>query len=139
VTAEYILALDYGEKRVGVAIAHVVARFPRPLTTLQNTETLFDDITALVSKENAAQVVVGLPRGMDGGYTQQTRDAEAFAQKLADVLTLPVALADETLTSVDAENYLGGTPRNKGKIDAVAAAYILERYLSEHPAVEAKQ
>ena len=132
--AEYILALDYGEKRVGVAIAHQVARFPRPVTTLQNTETLFDDITSLVSKENVAQVVVGLPRGMDGGYTQQTRDAEAFARELTDVLSVPVALADETLTSVDAENYLGGTPKNKGEIDAVAAAYILERYLSEHPA-----
>jgi putative Holliday junction resolvase len=133
VAAEYILALDYGEKRVGVAIAHQIARLPRPLTTVTNTPSLLDDITELISKENVARVTVGLPRGMDGGYTQQTRDAEKFADELADKVTVPVTLTDETLTSVDAESYLGGRPKNKGEIDAVAAAYILERYLNEHP------
>lgn len=132
-TAEYILALDYGEKRVGVAIAHVIARLPRPLTTLDNTPNLLEDVAALIAKEGVAEVTVGLPRGMDGGYTQQTRDAESFAGQLAQKVTVPVTLTDETLTSVDAEKYLGGRPKNKGEIDAVAAAYILERYLTEHP------
>lgn len=137
-TAEYLLALDYGEKRVGVAIAHVVARLPRPLLTLPNSETLLADIAKLVAQEDVALVVVGLPRGMDGGYTAQTRLAEAFSQQLAAVLTVPVELVDETLTSVDAEAVLGGRPRHKGEIDALAAAYILERYLADHPAGETR-
>jgi len=132
-TTEYFLALDYGEKRVGVAIAHEVARLPRPLTTLQNTETLFDEISKLVADEQVKLVIVGLPRGMDGGYTAQTEHAEVFAKQLASILTVPVELADETLTSVDAENYLGGGQTAKSDIDAIAAAYILERYLAEHP------
>lgn len=131
---QYIMALDYGDKRVGVAVAHVVARLPRPLTTLPNTETLLDDIRKLVEQENVGVVVVGLPRGMDGGYTEQTRKTEAFAQELTDTLEIPVELTDETLTSVDAESMLGGAPRNKGEIDAVAAGFILERYLADHPA-----
>jgi len=134
--AQYILALDYGHKRVGVAIAHAIARLPRPLTTLQNTETLSADIKKLVDQEDAGLVVVGLPRGMDGGYTQQTRDAEAFAQELSGILTVPVELSDETLSSVDAESSLGGRSHAKGEIDALAATIILERYLAEHPAGE---
>ncbi len=133
---QYIVALDYGSKRVGVAVAHVIARLPRPLTTLPNSETLLADIQKLMGQEDAGLVLVGLPRGMDGGYTEQTRAAEAFATELAGVLTVPVELADETLTSVDAESVLGSRPKSKGEIDAMAAAYILERYLADHPAGE---
>lgn len=132
--AEYILSLDYGEKRVGVAIAHMVARLPRPVATLTNDETLFDGIRTLVAQERVALVLVGLPRGMDGGYTAQTRAAEAFAEQLQEILDVPVELTDETLTSVDAESSLAGRAHNKGDIDALAAAYILERYLADHPA-----
>jgi len=132
--AQYILALDYGNVRVGVAIAHVVARLPRPLTTLQNNESLFDAIAELISKEDAARIVVGLPRGMDGGYTDQTKRAEAFAKTLASQVNVPVDLADETLTSVDAESTLSGSSYTKSDIDALAATYILERYFADHPA-----
>lgn len=135
--SEYILALDYGNRRVGVAVAHIVARLPRPLTTLTNSETLLDDISHLVAQENAGLVVVGLPRGMDGGYTDQTHAAEQFADELRGELDVPVVLADETLTSIDAEASLpGGKTHAKGDIDAMAASLILERYLAEHPAGE---
>lgn len=129
---EYILALDYGEKRVGVAIAHVVARLPRPLKTLQNTPALFDDLQKLVQQEHVAQVVVGLPRSMDGGYSAQTRAAEAFQRSLAATLDVPVVLTDETLSSVEAEAELAGRVHTKEAVDALAASYILERFLAEH-------
>jgi putative holliday junction resolvase len=134
--AAYILALDYGEKRIGVAIAHVTARLPRPLLTLQNSPDVQADIQKLVEQEAVSLVVVGLPRGMDGGYTEQTRAAEAFQKDLSTQLTVPVELADETLTSVDAEAALQGTKHTKDDIDALSAAYILERYLTDHPAEE---
>lgn len=133
-TPQYILAIDYGDKRVGVAVAQVIARLPRPLTTLPNSDTLLEDIRKTVAQEDAGLVVVGLPRGMDGGYTQQTEKAEAFAKRLAGALTVPVELADETLTSIDAESSLGHKPYAKGEVDALAASFILERYLADHPA-----
>ena len=128
--AEYILGVDYGDKRVGVAIAHQIARLPRPLTTVSNDTQMMQNLQHLVETEHANLVVVGLPRGMDGGYTAQTRAAEAFAATLQTALTVPVVLADETLTSVDAE----AAGAVKGNIDAVAASLILERYLADHPA-----
>lgn len=130
-TAEYIVALDYGDKRVGVAIAHQVARFPRTLTTLPHTDELMSDIQRLVQQEQVNRVIVGLPRGMDGGYTEQTRKAEAFANTLASCVGVPVELVDETLTSVDAEAQLQGTMHTKADIDALAAVAILERYFAE--------
>jgi putative Holliday junction resolvase len=133
VKLEYILALDYGEKRIGVAVAHEVARLPRPLMTLQNNPDVVSEIIALIEKEQVSLVLVGLPRGMDGGYTAQTHAAEAFGKQLKTRVGVPVVLADETLTSVDAEAQLAGTKHSKGDIDALAAAYILERYLIEHP------
>jgi putative pre-16S rRNA nuclease len=133
---QYILGLDYGEKRVGAALAHVVARLPRPLTTLMNSDTLLQEIGALVKQEDVGLVVVGLPRGMDGGYTAQTRAAESFASELQKALEVPVKLADETLTSVDAETHLSGGNYAKADVDALAAGLILERYLADHPAVE---
>jgi len=132
-TPQYILAIDYGDKRVGVAIAQIVARLPRPLTTLQNSETLLNDIKKLVEQEDAGLIIVGLPRGMDGGYTEQTKKAEAFALALQGILMVPVELADETLTSVDAESSLGNKAYDKGDVDALAASLILERYFAEHP------
>lgn len=132
----YLIALDYGAARIGVAIASSIARLPRPLTTLTNDDTSFAAIAQLVQREHAGLVVVGLPRTLDGGYSQQTYAAEAFAHELTGHISVPVVMADETLTSVDAEAELTGKKHDKGAIDALAATYILERYLTEHPAEE---
>ena len=130
--AEYIMALDVGDKRIGVALAHRVARLASPLTTLDHTVTIFADIQALITREQVGAVVVGLPRGMDGGYTEQTRSAEAFKHALEQAITLPIYLADETLTSVQAETELKGKNHTKADIDALAACYILESFLQEN-------
>jgi putative Holliday junction resolvase len=131
------MALDYGAARIGVAIASTIARLPRPLTTLTNSPEVFEQIQQLVRQENVGLVVVGLPRTLDGGYSQQTYAAEAFAEALTPHLQVPIEMADETLTSVDAEAALAGKRHDKGAIDALAATYILDRYFSEHPATEA--
>lgn len=133
--AEYLMALDVGNKRIGVALAHKVARLPRPLLTLPHSETVMADIQALIAREMVGVVVVGLPRGMDGGYTEQTRSAEAFKNELEKAVTVPVYLADETLTSVQAEVELKGKNHTKGDIDSLAACYILESFLQDNPEV----
>jgi len=125
--ADYLLGVDYGDKRVGLAITHRSVRLPKPFATLPNSETLLADLQKIIQDEQVGLVVVGLPRGMDGGYTEQTRKAEAFAESLRQAVNVPVELADETLTSVDAESY----GASKQTVDAVAAAIILERYLTE--------
>ncbi len=129
--ASNILSIDVGERRVGVAIASVIARFPRPLTTLDNTDAIWQDIADLVVKEDVETIVVGLPRNLSGDDTAQTEYARAFAAKIENV---EIVFQDEALTSVKAEQELKakGKPYGKGDIDALAATFILEDYLTMH-------
>lgn len=132
-----ILALDVGERRIGVARAHVDAPFPSPLTTLANPETFIEDIVHLTHNEDAAAVVIGLPRDLKGNETAQTRHVSEFGKKLEAELTIPVYWTDEAVTSVQAEATLKayGKPYAKEDIDALAATYILEDFVTEHPEV----
>jgi putative Holliday junction resolvase len=131
--AHYVLGIDYGNARIGVAVASTIARLPRPLATVANDETALAHIRRLVTEESAGLVVVGLPRTLSGGYSAQTHAAEAFGKQLSAVLTVPVVLSDETLTSVDAEAELAGKRHSKADIDALAATLILERYFASQP------
>jgi len=132
--AQYIMGLDYGASRIGVALASAIARLPRPLTTLSTTDHVIEDIKQLIVQESVGVLVVGLPRTLNGDFSQQTHDAVAFADRLKAELGLPVVMVDETLTSVNAEAQLAGKKHDKGAIDALAATYILDRYFSEHQA-----
>lgn len=129
--ANNILSLDVGERRVGVAIANVIARFAHPLTTLDHTERIYQDIADLVTKEDVELLVIGLPRNLSGDDTAQTEYVRAFAAKIENV---EIAFQDEALTSAKAEQELKarGKPFAKGDIDALAATYILEDYLTMH-------
>ena len=136
VQSEYILGLDYGQKRIGVALAHGTVRLPRPLTTLVHTPTVLDEIRAIVDREHVKLIVVGLPRSMDGEVHAQGERVQQFATELAAHVSVPIELADETLTSVQAEQILteraGGKIPAKEAIDAMSAALILERYFDEY-------
>lgn len=127
-----ILALDVGDKRVGVAVASLVARLPRPLTTLQRSDGFFEELRRFIRSEEAGEIVVGLPRGLDGQPTRQTEATERFVAQLKRETGLPVYLQDEALTSKQAETELAGRKQTgaKGDIDALAAVYILEDYLA---------
>lgn len=131
-----ILALDVGDKRIGVAVASEVARLPRPLTTLPRTDDFLDKLRDIIEDERVRVLVIGLPRGLDGQQTEQTAVTEKFIEELDKALDLPVRRQDEALTSQKAENELTGK-RSKaatGDVDSLAATYILEDYLAEHPA-----
>jgi putative Holliday junction resolvase len=129
-----VLALDVGEKRIGVAVADIDLRFAKPLITLHNTEKIWEELYALIDEQQAGLIVVGLPRGLDGQETAQTKFAEVFMQELRANLGVPVRAQDEAATSVKAEQELKsrGKPYEKAAIDALAATYILEDYLGEH-------
>jgi putative Holliday junction resolvase len=130
-SAGTILALDIGTVRIGVARASSVARLAEPLTTLRHDDMIFDNLREICQQEDVTQLVVGLPRGLDGQTTAQTDYALDFVQKLADELKLPISLVDEAVTSRQAESELlaRGKQFKKGDIDALAAVYILEDYL----------
>lgn len=128
-----IIALDIGTTRIGVAIASVMARMPRPLVTLPNTSNFFDELAKLVDKEDAQVIVVGIPRGLDGQHTAQTAYTENFIQELKNHFQMPIYLQDEAVTSRKAEDELikSGKSYTKEDIDSLAATYILEDFLQE--------
>jgi putative Holliday junction resolvase len=127
----YIAALDFGAKRVGVALAHSESALPSPHSTLANDDNFWENLQQLIETEQVGTLVVGLPRGLDGQETAQTAVARAFAAELAHKTGLPVHLQDEAGTSVQAEAELRGSKKgyNKGQVDALAAAIILQDYL----------
>lgn len=126
------LALDYGGRRIGLAVATAGARLPRPLTTLLNDDTFWPRLQAILDTEAVGTIVVGLPRSLGGDDTAQTTRAREFAERLREVTGKPVVLQDEAVTSRQAEAELlaRGKPYSKGDVDALAATYILEDYLA---------
>lgn len=133
--ASHLLALDVGEKRIGVALAHPVARIAQPYATLENSAAIFSELQAIIEREGVQQVVVGLPRGLNGQETAQTAAVQAFGQQLISHLkNVTIVWQDEALTSRKAEAELSRRKGqwNKSEIDALAASYILEDYLLEN-------
>ena len=123
-----IVALDIGERRIGVAVASQITKLPHPHSTLDNTMTVWNDIRDLMKEYAADTLVVGLPRNLSGDDTAQTTYVRNFVAQAPD---LHIVFQDEALTSRKAEAELisRGKPYVKGDIDALAATYILEDYL----------
>jgi putative Holliday junction resolvase len=124
------LALDVGEKRIGVAVASSDVQIAIPFETIEVDGGEVARIAELVLDQHIDVLVVGYPRNQSGEPTAQTRYAEAFAEQLHDIAP-KLVFQDESLTSVLAEQRLQATgkPYQKGDIDALAAALILEDYL----------
>ena len=129
------LAIDHGTKRTGLAICDAAETISSPLTVLHGQKGLLKKIADIVEAENAGAVVVGLPLNMSGTESSQTKLAREFAKKLEKHLSVPVHLQDERLSSFGAEEKLAPADFTRGKrkkrIDAVAAAEILEAFLEQ--------
>lgn len=126
-----IMALDYGNARVGVALGHSVARIPNPYNAFVTDDTLFAELEKAVKANNVQQIVVGMPYAPLGGDTEQTTIVRDFVAKITEQFTVPITVVDESLSSVEAEKLIGGQRVDKGMIDAYAAAIILQRYFDE--------
>lgn len=126
------LALDVGEKRIGVAVGDDMVRIAVPLDTIDVDGDEIERIARLVIDENVDTVVVGYPRNQSGEATLQTEYVENFALQLSDIAP-KLVFQDESLTSVLAEQQLKryGRPYTKGDIDAQAAALILTDFLEQ--------
>lgn len=129
-----------GGKRIGVAAATLEAGLARPLTTLQNDDNIFAEIERVINQENAGTLIVGLPRGLEGQATEQTKAAEGFAEELRRHFSgLTINLQDEAVTSKQAEAELEGRgkPYRREDIDSLAATYILDDWLAQRREREA--
>jgi putative Holliday junction resolvase len=131
-TLHNILALDVGERRVGIARANSLARLANPLITLQRDDSFWPELQKIMESEQIHQAVIGLPRNLEGNDTAQTQATNAFVAEFGRRFDVPVALQDEALTSrkAKAELQARGKPFAKADIDALAATYILEDYLA---------
>lgn len=130
-----VLAFDYGEKRIGVAVGNLMLRQSHPLTTIVSevNATRFAAIEKLILEWQPVRLVVGLPLTLDGEEHKMTLRCKRFANRLHGRFNLPVDMADERLTSVEADAILGeqGMPALKRKqhLDALAAQILLQGYL----------
>ena len=133
---QIILALDVGEKRIGVARGVASVGLASPLTTLTNDDTIAARLAELCQQEQAELLVIGRPRNSQGQTTKQTAYTEQFVAGLKPQIVLPIVWQDESLTSVKAEQELSdrGQPFAKAEVDALAATYILEDYLQTETA-----
>jgi len=142
-TPEIVIGLDFGLRRIGLAIGDSLTRTARPLTvlTLNGRDgpdtTDWQRMSALLKQQAPNRLVVGCPYNVDGTEQALTGKARRFAQELSERYTLPVELVDERYSSLEAEAALrerrGAGQRgriDRGSIDSAAAAIILERWFS---------
>jgi putative Holliday junction resolvase len=137
------VGLDVGEKRIGVAISDASRTLARPVGSLRvgalnaaALQAVVQDIERLAAEDDEVDtLVIGLPRRLDGSATPMTARVEAFATQLRDRTGHRLILQDERLTSVEAESRLAIREKDwrvrKSRLDAAAAAIILQDYLDE--------
>ena len=135
-----ILAIDPGSKRVGVALSDPTATIAQALTTLpaEPAATLPSRIAKVARDSEAARIVVGLPKRLDGSRGPEAKAAQQLADAVRKESGLPVELVDERLTTVAAERSLiaGGVRRDKRRlsVDRVAATLMLQAHLDRRHA-----
>jgi putative Holliday junction resolvase len=130
-----ILAIDAGERRLGLALSDETRMLASPHRVLVRDGGLapvLDALIEVVRREGVTQMVVGLPLNADGSEGRQARKAHDFARVAERVIGIPVTLWDERLSTREAEAIVraqGRSTRNRQDLDAVAAAVILQDYL----------
>lgn len=131
-----IMGIDYGDARTGVAISDLLCSIVGSSTVLpsRNTDKLIADIVRLTKENQVGEIVVGLPKNMDGTEGSRAQFCREFAELLRGATGLPVAMWDERRTTVEAHNILSvhnyHGKKRKETVDAVAASLILEGYLA---------
>lgn len=131
-----IMGIDYGDARTGIAISDLLCTIVGSATVIpsRNTDKAIADIQRLIQENQVGEIVVGLPKNMDGTEGARAELCRAFAQRLREETGLPVQMWDERRTTVEAHNILSEHnyhgKKRKNTVDAVAASLILEGYLA---------
>lgn len=140
-----LLGIDYGTKRVGVAVSDRDQRFSSPLHNLDRQGTLTDTrfFKRLADEYRPVGMVIGLPIHLSGDESQKSREARSYADWLASVTGLPFAFQDERFTSFQAERLLLEADltkkKRKARIDKLAAQILLQTFLDARIAAREKR
>lgn len=130
-----ILAVDYGDARTGIAISDLLCSIVGSTTVIhsRSREKTLEEVVKLARANSVGEIVVGLPKNMDGTEGPRAELCRQFAAQLEEATGLPVKLWDERRTTVEAHNILSAHnyhgKKRKDTVDAVAASLILEGYL----------
>lgn len=127
-----VLGLDIGDKRIGLALASVVARLPKPIETFNNDEHLIAKLQKIIEQESISLLVVGVPRNLEGEETSQSHKIRLIGEGIARQLDKEIVFVDESFSSKRADNYLA---QNKGQViaqDSIAACFILDEFFITH-------
>ena len=130
-----LLAIDHGEKRIGLAISDPNKIISKPLKTilLSDIELFYKKLLEIIFDYDIEKLIIGLPVGMDGNYTLQTKKVEAFKVSLQGKIKIPIEMFDERLSSISAKKSLISqgikTGHNKSQIDQTAASIFLQHYI----------
>ena len=131
-----IMGIDYGDARTGVAISDLLCSIVGTTYVVpsRRTDKAIADIVKLCKDNMVGEIVVGLPKNMDGTEGARAELCREFAEMLKEATGLPVAMWDERRTTVEAHNILSQHnyhgKKRKNTVDAVAASLILEGYLA---------
>lgn len=131
-----IMGIDYGDARTGVALSDLLCSIvgSAQVVPSRNTQKAIADIVRIAKENEVGEIVVGLPRNMDGSEGSRAQLCREFADLLKEATGLPVAMWDERRTTVEAHNILSQHnyhgQKRKNTVDAVAASLILEGYLA---------
>lgn len=134
-----VLAFDFGEKRIGVAVGESILKVAHPLNSIaaEENQAKFAQIASLIDEWHPSLLIVGLPLHMDGTSHLLTQYAKKFAQRLEGRFNLPVMMIDERLSSIEASQNLSAAGvkgiKQKDMLDAVAAQTILQSYFDGRP------
>jgi len=129
------LGIDYGEKRVGLAVSDPTLTIAQPYKTILFTsiKNLIKELKVLIQALDIRKVILGLPLTMKGTDSRKTQEVREFGDKLLEILDIPVILFDERLSSVQAHavlKQLGKQPsKNRPMVDQLAAQHILQAFL----------
>jgi putative Holliday junction resolvase len=124
------LGIDYGSKRVGIAVSDDKGMIAFPRGTVENNERLISSLMKMAEAEHVERIVVGDTRALNGAQNPVTEEAEQFIAKLARTSGLPATGVFEAWSSIEASRY---APAGQEHNDAAAAAVILQRFLDMHP------
>jgi len=128
--SQKFLGLDFGEKKIGLAIADTETKIATPFKIIANDDAIFKQLREICEQEKIARIIVGVPLGLQGIKSKQYGEVLCFINKLEKEIKIEVEQQDENLSSRYAKNLLKET-RAKKLDDAVAAMIILQSYLDE--------
>ncbi len=124
------LGIDYGEKRVGIAVSDESATFALPKDVIPNDASMLEKIQLLIEEERIREIVIGDALAEGGGQNQITAKADAFAETLGKLASAPVHRSREAWSSQEAARF---APPGETHNDSAAAAIILQRFLDARP------